>query len=62
MRTPTWKLNVNPRNAWELYDLRADPCEMNNRIDDSDQRPTVDALLDALRRWQARTGDALRLR
>jgi arylsulfatase A-like enzyme len=59
VRTPEWKLNVNPGDAWELYDLQRDPGEMHNCIGDPACKPVVDDLLDALSEWQERTGDDL---
>lgn len=62
VRTPDWKLNVNPGDTWELYDLRNDPGEMVNRIHDPDCQPVVQGLLGELRAWQGRVGDTLEVR
>jgi arylsulfatase A-like enzyme len=34
----------NDIDAWELYDLKSDPNEMNNIIDDPEQQEFVQAL------------------
>ena len=59
VRTPRWKLNVNPGDTWELYDLESDPGEMNNLIDEPSRQETVQELLAMLRDWQTQTGDPL---
>jgi len=57
VRTRDWKLNVNPGDVDELYDLRNDPGEMRSRIDDPACRDVKGRLFDELKRWQERTGD-----
>ena len=42
---------------WELYDLKADPHEMNNVYDDPRYQQTVAALKDQLLRLKAQVGD-----
>ena len=60
-RTARWKLNVNEGDLWELYDLKGDPGEMENRIDDPSCRGVVEELLESIRAWQKRTSDRLEL-
>ena len=60
-RTRDWKLNVNPGDVSELYDLRNDPGEMRNLIHNPAHRDVVYRLLGELRQWQERTGDTIDL-
>jgi N-sulfoglucosamine sulfohydrolase len=46
------------RPAEELYDIRADPHETENLVDDSDHADALERLRSALDDWQARTDDA----
>lgn len=43
---------------WELYDLRTDPNEMNNLIEDPQQAATVQRLKEELAQLQAQVGDS----
>lgn len=61
VRTSRWKLNVNPGDLWELYDLQNDPGEMRNLIGDNAHSEIVGQLLTALRAWQSRTGDTMEI-
>lgn len=57
LRTRTHKLVVNPESVNELYDLRADPHELTNRIDDPDLAGTRHALMTELYRQLRERGD-----
>ena len=46
-----------PRPRWELYDLRRDPGELDNRIDDPAYAAVKARLKSALAQWTKRTGD-----
>lgn len=48
-----WKFvaNVNPRCCNELYDLKRDPGEMTNLVDDGEHSATQQRLRDAIARW-----------
>jgi N-sulfoglucosamine sulfohydrolase len=41
----------------ELYDLRADPDEVNNLADEPAHRETLERLHAQLKDWQKQTGD-----
>ncbi len=56
-----WKLNLSPVDQCELYDLNADPPEMNNLFDDSKWKDRVRELGRRITRWQERTGDTCEL-
>ena len=60
-RTRDWKLNVNPGDVSELYDLANDPGEMTNLIDDARYRDVAERLLAQIRDWQERVADPLEL-
>jgi N-sulfoglucosamine sulfohydrolase len=50
---------LTPRNRWELYDLRRDPGELQNRIDDAAYAQVKEELVKALEDWTQETGDYL---
>ncbi|MEL6107919.1 MAG: sulfatase [Planctomycetota bacterium] len=47
----------SPRPAWELYDLRRDPGELTNRVDDPAFASVRSRLQKALQRWTKETAD-----
>lgn len=47
----------SPRPQWELFDLRRDPGELNNRINDPAFETVASRLQEALSQWTAETGD-----
>lgn len=51
VRTADWKLNDYDGEPGELYDLRDDPEEFHNRIDDPDCADTAAALHDRMLAW-----------
>ncbi|MGD9496628.1 MAG: sulfatase-like hydrolase/transferase [Armatimonadota bacterium] len=56
--TPTgWKLNVSPIGEHELFNLREDPGETRNLIDDAAVADVVGDLFERVLRWQEETGD-----
>jgi arylsulfatase A-like enzyme len=56
-----WKLNLSPVDQGELYDLKRDPHELDNRYGDSVQRGRARDLAARVATWQARTGDSMPL-
>ncbi|MDQ4099529.1 MAG: sulfatase-like hydrolase/transferase [Chloroflexota bacterium] len=58
-RTHDWKLVRYETGEGELYDLRADPYELRNRIDDPACEPVVRDLEGRLLRWLIATEDTL---
>lgn len=50
---------LKPRPPWELFDLRSDPGELNNLIDDPAYGAVQTRLREALRQWTVETGDYL---
>jgi arylsulfatase A-like enzyme len=50
-----WMANTRP--AEELYDIRADPHEVNNLADDPAYEAELNRLREALDDWRAQTGD-----
>lgn len=50
VRTDSWKLNIYEGEAGELFDLKKDPNEGNNLIDDESCRPVVQRLMQLLKR------------
>ena len=56
-------MGLPPEKCWELYDLKADPHELENRYDDPKYNQAVAALkrrLDALRKELNDTADPLK--
>ena len=56
-----WKLNLSPVDQCELYDLNADPHELENLFDHPQQHHRVRDMAARIRAWQERTGDAVPL-
>ena len=52
-----WKLNLCASDKCELYNLREDPHELTNLIDDPDHQDTVRLLSTKIRAWQYKTND-----
>jgi len=57
VRTPDWKYMLSDANEEGLFDLRADPYEMNNLVKDPNARPQLDRLRKSLAAWMDRIGD-----
>ncbi len=58
VRTRDWKYVHDPMGDQdELYDLRKDPWELDNRIDDPANRGVIDGLARRLLDWSIRTED-----
>jgi hypothetical protein len=60
-RTPKWKLNCNPGDKHELYDLENDPGEMQNLYGTPGTEEITENLLSRIRKWQKHTGDTIAL-
>ena len=56
-----WKLNLSAHDQCELYDLNADPYEIQNLFDSLEQRNRVRDLTSRIRAWQIDTGDTTTL-
>ncbi len=56
-----WKLNCSPLGEHELYHLSDDPLELRNLFWQSSLQPVARRLLERVRAWQKRTGDAVAL-
>lgn len=54
-----YKLVINQLDTDELYDLSADPLELQNRINDPVMAARREQLLDELLAWMNRTRDPL---
>lgn len=50
---------ISPRPAEELYDVAADPYELNNLAENSRYQNVLDEMRDVLDEWRMRTGDAV---
>ena len=62
IRDERWKLIHYPQiNRTQLFDLRADPGEMQNLASDPRQSARLDQLTARLREWQKNLGDTLSL-
>jgi arylsulfatase A-like enzyme len=59
VRTVDWKLNVYQDDRSELYDLRADPAEMRNLIDEPVHADIRRELGDRIMEWLRATGDPM---
>lgn len=58
-RTPEYKYVYRLQEAHELYDLRRDPGELENRVDDPALRETARTLRERILRWLVETGDCV---
>ena len=56
-----WKLNLSATDQCELYDLNADPHELQNLFGEPKQQKRIRDLAERLQKWQAQTGDPVRL-
>ncbi len=56
-----WKLNLYAHGQGELYNLNADPYELENLYDSPEHRVQVGNLAAWVRRWQEQTGDRVPL-
>jgi arylsulfatase A-like enzyme len=56
-----WKMNLCPDDRGLLFDLNADPHELNNLFGDARQRDRIRELMTRLQRWQEATGDRVML-
>ena len=62
VRDDRWKLCVYPKiNHRQLFDLKNDPHELNNLIDDPQHAKVRDRMLAKLQQWQTEMGDELPL-
>ena len=59
VRTHDWKYVYNAHDIDELYDVRNDPFEMRNRIDDPAARAVQQEMKGRLLGWNDATGDQL---
>ena len=57
VRTLNWKYVYCPHDLDELYDLRNDPYEMRNLINDSKQKEILDEMRARLIGWSDATND-----
>lgn len=57
IRTELWKLVLRDAGKEELYDLRNDPSELHNLIDNSANEEIKNDLKEQLLRWYLRTSD-----
>ena len=56
-RTPEWKYAETPAGSEELYDLRSDPLEAHNLVNDPASADARRVMREALYEWLAQTGD-----
>jgi arylsulfatase A-like enzyme len=54
-----YKLILSTQRPPEMYDLRNDPDEINNRWDEMKSSPPAGQLLAQLRNWAEKTNDSL---
>ena len=59
VRTRDWKYVYNAHDCDELYDVRRDPFEMTNRVDDPGARAALEEMKGRLIGWNDATGDQL---
>ena len=52
-----WKLNLYDCGPGELYDLQADPHELENLWSGTGHRARIEAMTVQLQGWQAENGD-----
>lgn len=57
IRTRRWKFNLQPKGAYELFDLEKDPDETQNLANEPANAPLVRQLEDQLRRHMEAIGD-----
>ena len=57
VRTEHWKYAYQPHDLDELYDLEADPAEMNNLIDDPKHAEVLEEMKARLIGWNDATND-----
>ncbi len=56
-----WKLNLSTSDQSELFDLRADPHELQNQFHEPQQQARIRDMTERLRAWQVQTGDQVPL-
>jgi choline-sulfatase len=60
VRTDRWKLTITPAaGVVQLFDLKADPWETDNRAASTASDPVIDDLYARLTRWMRETGDPM---
>jgi arylsulfatase A-like enzyme len=59
VRTERYKYVYCPEDHDELYDLKADPDELHNLVDDADQQAIRGRMRERLMRWMLDTADVL---
>lgn len=52
----------NPREKYELYDLKNDPQELKNLAKDAKYKATLDKMIGEMKAWSTRTGDFIPLK
>jgi arylsulfatase A-like enzyme len=58
IRTARWKLIHYPKaDRWQLFELKVDPYELDNRADEAARRRNFEALREQLEAWRRRAGD-----
>ena len=57
VRTEQWKYVYQPHDLDELYDLEADPAEMNNLVNDPEHADVLDGMKARLIGWNDATND-----